>query len=348
MRTVLATAALALLAAPAWAWAQDTTMPDMPGMAGMAPAAQDASDPAPDPHAGHGSDHGHRHRHKSATPSRSAAPDPHAGHAMPMQHATPMDPAMTMDHAMPMDPAMPMPASGEALPRTPIPALTEADRAAAFPVLHSHAMHDMPGINRYLLLDRLEGWDRDRGSGQAWEASAWIGGDIDRLWLRSEGERAAGRTGSADLEALYGHAISPWWDLLLGARQQFGDGHRGWAAFGVQGLAPYKFEFAATGYLAGAGNALLKLEGEYDILLSNRLILQPKLEARFALDGDAARRDGDALQAGLRLRYEVNRQFAPYLGIEHERRFGDGLRQARRDGDALRNTRWVLGLRLWF
>ncbi|WP_223121541.1 copper resistance protein B, partial [Pseudomonas viridiflava] len=100
-----------------------------------------------------------------------------------------------------------------ARPREPIPQLTPDDISAAFAPLHNHAMH-AAGINHYVLLDRLEAFDTDRGSGQDWEARAWIGGDIDRLWLRSEGERHDGRTQDASLEAFYGHAISPWWDLL--------------------------------------------------------------------------------------------------------------------------------------
>lgn len=254
-----------------------------------------------------------------------------------------------MDHATMGHAAVDQAAMGHAStqPREPIPAVTEADRAAAFPVLHTHATHS-PGLNSYVLLDRLEGWDRDAGSGQAWEASAWIGGDIDRLWLRSEGERDGGRTASSELEALYGHAISPWWDLLAGVRQQFRPDGSTWAALGVQGLAPYKFELATTLYLGEGGSGLLRLEGEYDVLLSNRLILQPRIETTLALAGDAARRDGDGVTAGLRLRYEIDRRFAPYLGWEHERRFGDGADAARAQGEPVRESRFVAGVRVWF
>lgn len=243
-------------------------------------------------------------------------------------------------------------APASALPREPIPALTDADRAAAFPVLRTHAMLHAPSRTGYLLFDRLEGWDNDHGSGQAWEASAWYGGDIDRLWLRSEGERSGGRTEAADLEALYGHAVSPWWDLLVGVKQDLAPGDaRTSAAFGVQGLAPYKFELAATLYVGEGGSASARLEGEYDVLLTNRWILQPRLEAQAAFTDDRAHGVGSGLstvEAGLRLRYAISRRFAPYLGVVHERAFGTTADYRRDVGDAARETRVVAGVRVWF
>ncbi|MBN6109953.1 copper resistance protein B [Xanthomonas sp. CFBP 8700] len=243
-------------------------------------------------------------------------------------------------------------APASALPREPIPALTDADRAAAFPVLRTHTMLHAPSRTGYLLFDRLEGWDNDRGSGQAWEASAWYGGDIDRLWLRSEGERGGGRTEAADLEALYGHAVSPWWDLLVGVKQDVAPGDaRTSAAFGVQGLAPYKFEVAATLYVGEGGSASARLEGEYDVLLTNRWILQPRLEAEAAFADDRAHGIGSGLstvEAGLRLRYEISRRFAPYLGVVHERAFGTTADYRRDAGEAARETRVVAGVRVWF
>ncbi|WP_455435368.1 copper resistance protein B [Xanthomonas sp. WHRI 7945] len=243
-------------------------------------------------------------------------------------------------------------APAAALPREPIPPLTDADRAAAFPTLRAHTMQHGPARTGYLLFDRLEGWDADHGSGQAWEASAWYGGDIDRLWLRSEGERSGGRTEAADLEALYGHAVSPWWDLLVGVKQDFAPGDaRTSAAFGVQGMAPYKFEVAATLYVGEGGSASARLEGEYDVLLSNRWILQPRLEAEAAFADDRAHGIGSGLstlEAGLRLRYEISRRFAPYLGVVHERAFGATADYRREAGEAARDTRVVAGVRVWF
>ncbi|WP_425520043.1 copper resistance protein B [Xanthomonas campestris] len=266
----------------------------------------------------------------------------HAMHDMP--HA---DPASTAQQAAHQHTA---PAATTS-PREPIPAPTADDIAAAFAPLRSHAMHGA-GINHYVLLDRLEASDNHTGSGQDWEARAWLGGDIDRLWLRSEGERRRGQTHDASLEAFYGHAISPWWDVLLGARQDLAPGQRqSWAAIGVQGLAPYKFETEATLYLGSGGRAAFRLEAEYDVLLTNRLILQPRVEADVALTDDDRRGIGSGLEeveAGLRLRYEITRKFAPYIGWVHSRRFGDSAQRADGDDTPARESRFVAGVRVWF
>ncbi|MDG2525249.1 copper resistance protein B, partial [Stenotrophomonas sp. HITSZ_GD] len=238
-----------------------------------------------------------------------------------------------------------------ASPRTPIPAPTPADFAAAFPALRDAHMHGAQPVH-YVLVDRLEGWNHDAGSGQAWEVNGWYGGDIHRLRLRSEGEREAGRTHAADAELLYGRAISPWWELVAGVRQDFAPGaSRARVAIGVQGLAPYKFEVSATAYLGGGSGAGLRLEGEYTLWLTSRWILQPRLEANLSTGQDARRGEGgglDSASVGLRLRYEASRRFAPYVGWEHERRFGDAARFARDDGDDARGSRFVAGVRFWF
>jgi copper resistance protein B len=308
-------------------------MSDMPTDGQAVPATTDTThDHAQMPHTA--MDHAHMHGGGMSHAASDDAAMEHAG----MDHAA-MDHA-AMDHAAMHHHGGTAPAATS--PRTPIPAITDADRAAAFPSLHHHAAH-MPGIQSQVLVDRLEAWD----GGQAWEAHAWIGGDIDRVWLRSEGERRDGRTAASELEALYGHAVAPWWDLLAGVRQQFRPDGRGWAAFGVQGPTPYKVEFAGTLYLGDAG-AQLRLSGDYDVLLSNRLILQPRIEATFAFSDSAARAEGDTLQAGLRLRYEISRKFAPYLGWEHTRRFGAGSDAARLHGEPVRDSQLVAGVRLWF
>ncbi|MCC8686985.1 copper resistance protein B [Xanthomonas campestris] len=317
----------------------------------------------------------HAHAAAPATDAASAVDSAHqtqthvhgAGGAQP--HATPATQTQTMDnagrqhhamHDMPhADPASTAqqaahqhtaPAATTS-PREPIPAPTADDIAAAFAPLRSHAMHGA-GINHYVLLDRLEASDNHTGSGQDWEARAWLGGDIDRLWLRSEGERRRGQTHDASLEAFYGHAISPWWDVLLGARQDLAPGQRqSWAAIGVQGLAPYKFETEATLYLGSGGRAAFRLEAEYDVLLTNRLILQPRVEADVALTDDDRRGIGSGLEeveAGLRLRYEITRKFAPYIGWVHSRRFGDSAQRADGDDTPARESRFVAGVRVWF
>lgn len=243
-----------------------------------------------------------------------------------------------------------------AQPRVPIPAVTDADRAAAFPPIRHDAMQHAPSVHSLLRVDRLEHGEGRHGSSQAWEASGWIGGDINRLWLRSEGERSGersgGRTGRADVELLYGRSISPWWDVVAGMKQDVGTGpSRSWAALGIQGLAPYKFEPAATLYLGSGGQVMAKAEVECEVLLTNRLVLQPMFEATLAARDEPERGIGRGVnkaEAGLRLRYEFSRRFAPYIGITHERRFGDSADHADARGDHARDTRWVAGIRMWF
>lgn len=256
----------------------------------------------------------------------------------------------TMDHA-----AMGHgPAKAPALehPLEPIPTVTDADRIAAFPPIEHGAMEHPQEIHSMLLVNRLEHWDGQHGNGQAWEASGWVGGNIHRVWLRSEGERSSGRTESANLEVLYGRSVSPWWDVLVGARQELGRGDsRTWAALGIQGLAPYKFETSATAYVGQGGQFAATVEVEYELLLTNRLILQPLVEATFTARDEPRYGNGSGLnkvEAGLRLRYEFNRRFAPYIGISHERLFGDTADYHQAAGERARDTRWVAGVRVWF
>ncbi|MEO6362169.1 MAG: copper resistance protein B, partial [Caldimonas sp.] len=126
----------------------------------------------------------------------------------------------------------------------------------------------------YLILDRLEAFHTRDGNGQALDAQAWYGGDIDKLWLKLDGERTNGRLGATRMEALWNHAIAPYWGLQLGVRHDVGDGpSRNWAAFGVQGLAPYWFEVQATAYVGPQGRTALRFEAEYELLLTQRLVL---------------------------------------------------------------------------
>lgn len=234
--------------------------------------------------------------------------------------------------------------------RTPIPALTDADRAAVYNAPGGHQVHDS-GVNAMLLINQLE-WQGGDGNAQSWDIKGWVGGDIDRLWLRSEGERSAGRTESAEAQALWGRAISPWWDLVGGVRQDFKPGaSQTWAAFGLQGMALYNFEAEATLFVGESGHTAARLEGDYDILLTNRLILQPTAELNFYAQNDPQRGVGSGLaesELGLRLRYEVRREFAPYVGLSWNRIYGQTAQYARDEGEDVNQLHWVVGVRLWF
>lgn len=235
--------------------------------------------------------------------------------------------------------------------RTPIPALTDADRAAVYNAPGGHMVHDS-AINSLFVVNQLEWQGSDDGNAVSWDAKGWVGGDIDRLWLRTEGERAKGRTEKAEIQALWGHAISPWWDLVGGIRQDFKPGDsESWAALGLQGMALYNFEAEATVFIGEAGQTAARLEGDYDILLTNRLVLQPTAEVNFYGKNDPQRGIGSGLsetEAGVRLRYEIRREIAPYIGVTWNRSYGKTAEYARGEGEDRSEVRWVLGVRLWF
>lgn len=217
----------------------------------------------------------------------------------------------------------------------------------------------MPGMDMaddakhlYVLVDRLEATKTHHQHGQALDAQAWYGGDLDKLWLKVDGERSNGRLGATRTEALWNHAIATYWGLQTGVRQDFGDGPgRTWAAFGVQGLSPYWFDVQATAYAGEGGRTALRLETEYDLLLTQRLILQPDVKIDVFARDDARRGIGAGLseiEAGLRLRYEITRKVAPYVGVVWNRKFGNTARIARKADDPVQQVEAVAGIRIWF
>ena len=225
-----------------------------------------------------------------------------------------------------------------------------SDGIAATPAQRLHAHGSAP--TGMLLVDRLEAFHGHGGNGQSWEAEGWYGSDVDKLWLRSEGERSGGRLEDGEAEVLWNHAVAPFWGTQLGVRHDFGAGpRRDWAAFGVQGLAPYWFELEATAYVGPAGRTAARLRADYELLFTQRLILQPELEVNLHGKSDPARGIGSGLtdaRLGLRLRYEIRREFAPYLGVVWTRRFGTTADFARADHQAVFDRQWVAGLRIWF
>lgn len=227
-------------------------------------------------------------------------------------------------------------ANADGLPRMAMPGMEMADDAR---------------FGR-LLANELEFTSGNKERGQKWDIEGWYGGDYNKLWLKAEGSRRGGRLESARTEALWDRAISTYWSTQLGVRHDNGGGpSRNWLAFGVQGLAPYWFETEATGYVGRNGSAAARVEVRYDLLFTQKLILQPRLEANFYSKNDPERRIGSGLsdiEFGLRLRYEITRQVAPYIGISWERKNGNTANYARQAGESTRSTRVVAGVRLWF
>lgn len=203
-----------------------------------------------------------------------------------------------------------------------------------------------------LLVDNLESVRSDDNTSAAYDLQAWYGRTYDRAVLKAEGEVDGGEIEEARTELLWSHAIAPFWDAQAGARYDGGEGPgRGWIAFGVQGLAPYWFEVEAFGYVGEEGRSAVRLDASYELLLTQKVILQPRVEANFYGKQDAERGVGSGLSdivAGLRLRYEIRREFAPYIGVEEVAKFGETADFVRVAGEETRNTRWVAGLRFWF
>lgn len=262
--------------------------------------------------------------------SVAAQVDPHAGH----QQATPP------------------PSTGTNQPLPPfIPPLTDEDRQAAFPDVDGHSTHER-GLHYFVLIDQLE-WQTGNGANRwSLDTRSWVGRDRDRLWLRAEGDGTDEGVGDAYVDVLFGRQLSTWWDVVGGIRQDWRAAPEGtWAAIGIQGLAPYWFDVEATAYFGGSGRTQFRFEVEYTMRLTNRLILQPLFEADVFGKADPDRGVGAGLsstETGLRLRYEWRREFAPYLGVSWDHRWGGTADVARAEGDSRSAAQVVAGARLWF
>lgn len=232
-----------------------------------------------------------------------------------------------------------------------IPPLTDEDRKAAFPDVEGHAVHDQ-AVHYFVLFDQFEWQTAGEGSGLNIDSKAWIGRDRNRLWLRADGDSDEGRIGEAQAHVLFGRQFSRWWDIVGGIRQDFRPGPaRTWAAIGIQGLAPYWFEVEATAYVGASGRTHARLEVEYELLLTNRLVLQPLAEVEIVGKSDPDRGVGAGVSttdAGFRLRYEFRREIAPYVGVAWSHKWGKTADFAEAAGEETGGARLVTGLRLWF
>lgn len=208
-------------------------------------------------------------------------------------------------------------------------------------------------ITHAIYIDELEASFGDGHEGYAWHAQGWYGGDIHRLWWKTEGEGAfEDDLEHAELQLLYSRAVTPYFDLQAGVRQSYLDGEeRTDLVLGVQGLAPYWFEVGAATFISTEGDLTARAEAEYDLRLTQKLILQPTAELNFAAQDIPDLEIGAGfsdVELGMRLRYEVSRQFAPYIGLEWAAAIGE-TRDIREAGGAeTEATRAVIGLRTWF
>ena len=280
-----------------------------------------------DPHAGH----------EMQSEGASQTADPHAGHTM---EAEPND----------------QPAIGNAPPPAP-PREHAADvvwgeepMAAARRELDREAGSFAGSMLRVELFEYRASRGRD---GYRFEGEGWLGGDINRLVIKGRGEGERGRTlGDAEGQLLYSRAIGPWFNVQAGVRHDLQpQPQRTYATIGFEGVAPYWFEIDGALFLSGKGDLLARLEGSYDQRISQRLILQPRLELNLSAQDveDIGIGSGVSnLELGLRLRYEILPEVAPYVGVEWAKSFGDTARFLRVKGEDPNSINFVFGVRFWF
>ncbi|HEY1072036.1 MAG TPA: copper resistance protein B [Brevundimonas sp.] len=282
----------------------------------------------------------------------SGQTDPHAGHDMSGMAGMAMPPSVPTGADNPGRPpqAPPPPGALSGSPHVADQVFNAEDMAAARRVLL--AEHGDVRASA-VMIDQLEATSVDGEEGYAWEAQGWRGGDINRFWWKSEGEgEFGGELEEAELQALYSRAFTPYFDFQTGLRQTYRpEGDRTDLVVGVQGLAPYWFEVDAAAFLSSKGELTARAEVEYDQRITQKLILQPRAEVNLSAEDIPELGIGSGLstlQVGARLRYEIHREFAPYVGVEWTRRFGDTRDFAEARGRSAEDTRVVVGVRAWF
>jgi copper resistance protein B len=273
-------------------------------------------------------DHAHYTGH-DVEAARSTPPDEHAGHAM---HDQDQPTESELNH-IPPDP--------------PQHAMRDLSNEEMIELMQ---MDDM-GRNGMLLVDQLEWREIEDRDGLVWDAQAWYGNDYTKLRLKSEGEHVAGEY-DGRAEIYLDRVLARFWNVHVGVRQDFSEApSRTWAGIGVQGLAPYWFEIEATAYVGEEGRLAANFSAEYEMLLTQRLVLQPKLEFELYNEDDPQNGIGSGLadtELGVRLRYEIRRELAPYLGVVWTRAYGDTADMAREEGRDEDDVQFVAGMRFWF
>ncbi|CAM5582520.1 MULTISPECIES: copper resistance protein B [Sphingomonadaceae] len=341
---------------------------DMSGMGAMSGMEMpgDKTPPTADPHAGHDMSGmpgmtmpdgaGGTMKHDMPGMDMQAAPG-----GQPMQHDMSSMPGMAMDGPMAAHGAGGTSLMPGNAPAPQPPTDNYADRvykngemAASRTMLHK----EHGGSSSSMILFNLAEYQvRNGRDGYRWDGEAWFGKDLDRLVVKTEGEGVlAGRSGTymetAEVQALYSRALDPYWNLQAGVRYDFKPNpSRTYATIGIEGVAPYWFETEAALFLSNKGEVLGRIEGYYDQRITQRLILQPRLEVNLSAQNVPETRIGAGItnaELGLRLRYELRREFAPYIGVSYDRKFGRTADYARSDGGDVKAASFVIGVRTWF
>lgn len=270
------------------------------------------------------------------TPAQSA--DRHAGHTMPGPTAA--DP-----------PVAPPPAEAFRGPENAADQIWDRQQMARSREVLRAEHGDMPVYK--ILVDQMEARVRKGTDGYFLNAEAWYGGDINKVWFKTEIEGEFGeKPEQAELQALFSRAIDPWFDLQTGVRYdaQPGSG-RVHLVLGVQGLAPYWIEVDGAAFLSDKGDVTARFEAEHDMRITQKLVLQPRVELDVAMQDIPEEQIGSGLsvaEVGARLRYHISQQFSPYIGVEYDRAFGDTRRFRHLAGEDAGSLSFVAGLRLWF
>ena len=226
---------------------------------------------------------------------------------------------------------------------------------SAMPQMANHESMGMGNdIFGHFQFNQLEGRTNGPDNEFRWDGEGWIGSDMNKLWVKSEGFVERGKATDGDTEALYDRPIAflRYFDAQAGVRYDLDSNPgRTWGALGVQGLAPYFFEVAPTFYFSDRGRLAGKITGSYDLLITNRLIAQPQLEMNFYSKRDPSRGIGPGLSeldTGLRIRYEIGRKFAPYIGVAYNGKFGETADFTRAEHGIVNDVRFIFGIRLWY
>jgi copper resistance protein B len=203
-----------------------------------------------------------------------------------------------------------------------------------------------------VMINQLEVRSTDGPDPWVLEAQGWIGQDLNKLWVKTEVEYVDGETEEAEIQALYSRAIAPYWDVQVGWRHDVRPKpNRDWLAIGFEGLAPYWFEIDAAAFIGESGQVGARLEAEYEWMFTQRWVLSPEMEVNLHSKNDEETGTGSGLsdlELGLRLRYEIRREFAPYIGVNWTKKFGNTADFAREEGEDTDDFQFVAGVRAWF
>jgi len=219
------------------------------------------------------------------------------------------------------------------------------------------AVHDTM-VNTFTSFQKAEFRTGDAPDAAVFDTEGWIGGDFQRFWWKAEGEQESkgAKAGRVEAQALYSRLVSPFWDFQTGVRvdrHYSGRTRRttGYFVIGFEGLAPYWFDVEPALFLSEKGKASFKLTSSYDQLITQRWVIQPRIDLNAAFQDDPKRNVAAGIndaEFSVRLRYDISRQFSPYVGVTWRRVLGATAGLARRAGEDLSTTSAVFGLRTWF